>query len=151
MMRRACFAIATLAALAACSGDDAWFGGGEEPPLPGERVSVMLLERELIADPGLADLPISLPPPRQNDSWPQAGGLLPHAMHHLAASDQLSLAWRTSIGAGSAEGGQVLARPVVAEGRVYTVDAEGTIAAFDAASGAEVWRHEADDLDSEEG
>lgn len=150
-MRRACSALVTLAALAACSGDDAWFGGSESPPLPGERVAVMLLERELIADPGLADLPISLPPPRLNDSWPQAGGLPSHAMDHLAASDQLGLAWSASIGAGSADSGQVLARPVVAEGRVYTMDAEGLVTAFDAANGATVWQYDAKDPDSEDG
>ena len=98
MMGRARLALVLLLGLAACSGDDAWFGGAEEPPLPGERISVMLLERELTADPNLADLPIELPPPLQNDSWPQNGGAPNHAMHHLAAADQLNLAWWVDIG-----------------------------------------------------
>jgi outer membrane protein assembly factor BamB len=139
MMGRTGLALIIVLGLAACSGDDAWFGGAEPPPLPGERVSVMLLERELTADPNLADLPIELPPPRQNDSWPQNGGVSNHAMHHLAAADQLDLAWRVDIGAGASDAGQLLARPVVAEGRVFTMDAEGTIRAFDADSGASVW------------
>ncbi|MGH6895655.1 MAG: PQQ-binding-like beta-propeller repeat protein [Geminicoccaceae bacterium] len=138
-MGRTGLALAALLGLAACSGDDAWFGAAEDPPLPGERVSVMLLERELTADPNLADLPIELPPPLRNDSWPQNGGVSTHAMHHLAAADQLDLAWRADIGAGSPDSGQLLARPVVAEGRVFTMDAEGTIRAFDADSGAPVW------------
>jgi outer membrane protein assembly factor BamB len=147
MMGRAGVALGLLLGLAACSGDDAWFGGSEEPPLPGERVSVMLLERDLIADPNLSDLPIELPPPLRNDSWPQNGGVATHAMHHLAAADQLNLAWRADIGAGASDAGQLLARPVVAEGRVFTMDAEGTIRAFDADTGAPVWTFEQESAD----
>ena len=62
----------------------------------------MLLERQLAADPRLADLPIRLPPPVVNPDWPQAGGVPSHAMHHLAANDDLKLAWRVDIGSGTA-------------------------------------------------
>jgi outer membrane protein assembly factor BamB len=123
-----------------------WFGGATETPLPGERISVMLLEREVTADPGLASLPIELPPPQRNADWPQSGGPPTHAFHHLAANDDLRLAWQASIGSGSAGGGQLLARPVVAEGRVFTMDAEGTVSAFDTRSGALAWRYEPQDL-----
>jgi outer membrane protein assembly factor BamB len=119
-----------------------WFGESEGPPLPGERVPVMLLEREVTADPALASLPIRLPPPQRNAAWPQAGGPPGHAFHHLAANDDLRLAWSADVGAGSADHGQILARPVVAEGRVFTMDAEGTISAFDARDGSLTWRHE---------
>ena len=143
-MGRRHFALAALIALAACSSDDTWFGAAEDPPLPGERVSVMLLERELTADPSLADLPIELPPPRRNDAWPQNGGDPSHVMDHLAAGDQLNVAWRAGIGTGSPGEGQLLARPVVAEGRVFTMDAEGMIRAFDADSGEMSWQFEQD-------
>ena len=129
-MRPTRFALAALLGLAACSSDDTWFGASEDPPLPGERVSVMLLEREVNADPSLANLPIQLPPPQLNDAWPQNGGNPTHVMNHLAASDQLSLAWRASIGEGSPGKGQLLARPVVANGRVFTMDGEATIRAL---------------------
>jgi outer membrane protein assembly factor BamB len=146
-MGRRRFALAALIGLAACSSDDTWFGASEDPPLPGERVSVMLLEREVSADPSLADLPIELPPPTVNDAWPQNGGNPTHVMNHLAAGDRLSLAWRTSIGAGSPGEGQLLARPVVADGRVFTMDGEATIRAFDAGSGAALWQLEQNDTD----
>ena len=128
-----------------------WFGGETEVPLPGERVAVMLLERQLTADPQLADLPIRLPPPVVNPDWPQNGGNPSHAMHHLAAGDDLALAWRADIGSGASGDSQLLARPVVAEGRVYTMDAQGLISAFDAASGARVWQHEPEGLDADGG
>jgi outer membrane protein assembly factor BamB len=147
MMGRTGLALVILAGLAACSGDDSWFGAADPPPLPGERISVMLLDRELTADPDLAGLPIELPPPLRNDSWPQNGGVPTHAMHHLAAADQLRLAWRVDIGAGASGEGQLLARPVIAEGRVFTMDAEGTIRAFDADGGAPSWTFTQDEED----
>jgi outer membrane protein assembly factor BamB len=134
--------------LAACSGDS-WFGGNTEVPLPGERVAVMLLERQLTPDPGLADLPIRLPPPVVNPEWPQSGGTPSHAMHHLAANDDLKLAWSVDIGSGSAGDSQLLARPVVAEGRVYTMDDSGLISVFDAKDGKRLWQVEPADLDED--
>ena len=109
----------------------------------------MLLEREVTADPGLASLPIQLPPPERNAAWPQSGGLPGHAFHHLAANDDLQLAWSADIGTGAPGGGQLLARPVVAEGRVFTMDADGTISAFDARTGSLAWRYEPEDLADE--
>ena len=139
-----------LGLLTACSGGN-WFGGGEEGPrLPGERISVMLLERELAADPQLAGLQVSLPRPRQNADWPQAGGAASHAMHHLAAADRLALAWRADVGDAGDGPGQLLARPVVLDGRVYAMDVDGDIAAFDATSGREVWRSPANELDPDD-
>lgn len=142
--------ILPLGLLSACSGSS-WFGGGEsEPPLPGERISVMLLERELTADPQLAGLEVSLPPPQPNGNWPQAGGVATHAMHHLAAADRLALAWRADVGEAGDGPGQLLARPVVLGGRAYAMDVDGTIAAFDVASGREVWRNQPDELDPDD-
>jgi outer membrane protein assembly factor BamB len=146
-MGRSHFALAGLIGLAACSGDDTWFGAAEDPPLPGERVSVMLLERDVSADPTLANLPVQLPPPRLNDTWSQNGGNPTHVMNHLAAGDPLGLAWRASIGEGSPGEGQLLARPVVADGRVFTMDAEATIRGLDAGSGKSLWQLEQDDAD----
>jgi outer membrane protein assembly factor BamB len=136
--------------LAACS-EGSWFGGEAEATLPGKRVPVMLLERQLAADPRLADLPIRLPPPVINPDWPQAGGVATHAMHHLAAKDDLKLAWRADIGSGSAGASQLLAQPVVAGGLVYTMDADGVISAFEVASGARRWQYQPDDVDAEDG
>jgi outer membrane protein assembly factor BamB len=72
-------------------------------------------------------------------------------MHHLAAADQLGLAWRADIGSGSSDDGQLLARPVVAEGRVFTMDAEGTIRAFAADSGARLWESAQGETDGQIG
>ena len=78
-----------------------------------------------------------------NEWWPQAGGYPDHAMGHPGLADGLREAWRVSIGDGSSSTRRLLARPVVAEGRVFTMDTDFEVAAFDEASGREVWRTDA--------
>jgi len=124
-------------ALAACD----WFGETEKPPLPGERISVMLFERDLEPDPRISDLAVRLPQQWENDRWPQAGGEADHAMHHLAVSDQIREVWSTSIGAGGGDEDRLMAPPIVAEGQVYTVDIGYEVTAFSASTGKKVWQN----------
>lgn len=126
------------APLAAC-GSDGWFGRSDPPPLPGKRVSVLQLDRKVEPDPRIADLAVTLPPPTRNAMWPQAGGYPDHAMGHLAVAEPLREAWRVDIGAGSSGDQRILARPVVAEGRVFAMDADSTVSAVEAASGRRLW------------
>jgi outer membrane protein assembly factor BamB len=135
--------------LAGCSGDS-WYGGGEEPPLPGERVSVLLLDRELQADPGVADVAISLPPAERNAAWPQIGGDSDHMMGHLALAAEPKPAWSAEIGAGEIGQSQLLARPVIENGRVFAMDAAGSVSAFDTADGELIWRRSAELLGLDE-
>jgi outer membrane protein assembly factor BamB len=150
MMSARPFLLLALLLLAACSGNS-WFGGPDKTPLPGKRIPVMLLERQLAPDPRLADLPIRLPPPVVNPDWPQAGGVASHAMHHLAAGDNLKLAWRADIGSGAAGAAELLAQPVVAQGLVYTMDAEGVISAFDVRDGQRRWQYEPEGIHADSG
>jgi outer membrane protein assembly factor BamB len=137
-----------LLGLAACSG---WFGGDNEKPLPGERISVMTFERALEPDPGLADLAVRLPKPLVNADWPQAGGMPNHAMHHLSAKGPLVKQWSVDIGDGSDSETQLLVQPVIADGRVYTLDVEAELRAWDAATGKRLWTRELKPEDDNEG
>jgi hypothetical protein len=47
----------------------------KKPPLPGERIAVMVNERDLEADPRVADLRVMLPRPYVNAAWPESGGV----------------------------------------------------------------------------
>ncbi|WP_246484308.1 PQQ-binding-like beta-propeller repeat protein [Marivibrio halodurans] len=143
---RAAAALAALLALGACS----WFGDEEAPPLPGDRISVMLSESDVEPDPRLSDLAVKLPPPYLNESWPQAGGFADHAMHHLMASDDLAEAWDVSIGSGSAGDQRVLSSPVAANGRLFTMDRDFEIRAFDAESGQRLWTFDAEVPDEDD-
>ncbi|MEX2455540.1 MAG: PQQ-binding-like beta-propeller repeat protein [Rhodospirillaceae bacterium] len=120
-------------------GAGSWFGSSGDKPLPGERIEVLMSDAALKADPRLEDMEVSLPRPEANEDWPQAGGMPNHAMHHLAATGDLSRLWRSSIGDGSGSEAQLLAQPVVADGRVYTMDISAEVRAFDAETGSRLW------------
>ena len=131
------------AALGACGLSDQWFGYHEAPPLPGQRLSVLAMQSTIEPDPRIADLNVHLPKPYVNESWPQAGGYPDHAMHHLAGGEQLTPFWRADIGEGSGDDGRILSTPVVANGRVFTIDSVAKISAFDATSGNRLWHIDA--------
>lgn len=128
-----------LAALAGCS--NGWFGAAEEPPLPGERVPVLLYDGELAPDPAVAGRSIELPPPYRNTNWSQASGGPLHALGHLEGPTVLkSPAWTVDIGSGAGWYRPLLSAPVISGGRIYTMDAAFEVTAFDAAKGKRLWR-----------
>ena len=116
-----------------------WFGESKQP-LPGERISVLSLDRQLEPDPDLAKTAITLPPPLVNADWPEAGGYPNHAMQHLALPDSLTQVWRTNIGEGASRYTRVLSQPVVAKGRIYAMDGGVQVTALDTATGNRVWQ-----------
>lgn len=145
-----CGLLAMLAlGLGACGSD--WFGSSKKKPLPGERIEVLTRDVSVKADPRLDDLDVRIPRPDENADWPQSGGTPNHAMHHLAAPGPLARLWRSNIGEGSDSEGQLLSQPVVASGRVFTIDINAEVRAFDAESGSRVWRVELDRDDRHEG
>lgn len=133
-------ALSLLAVLLAVAGCDRWLGGKVEKPLKGERISVLALDQRLEPDPRLADLAVRLPRPQTNADWPQAGGTANNAMQHLSAKGPLAPLWRADIGEGSGGNTQLLAQPVIAGGRVFTMDSAAGVRAYDAATGSLVWR-----------
>jgi outer membrane protein assembly factor BamB len=136
MSRRLLWVVIASLGLSACS---SWMGEKEAPPLPGKRISVLSGERSLAPELSGDQALIKLPPPEPNDDWPQAGGYSNHAMHHMEINDQLQRVWRSSIGEGSSKRAKLLAQPIVAEGRIFTLDSSAEIRAFDAATGAKIW------------
>src|SRR5437763_17053856 len=82
--------------------------GGRKQILPGERISVLSLDRQLEPDPDVTKIPITLPPPVVNAEWPEPGGYPNHAMQHLALPDGLTQAWVSSIGDGASRYTRVL-------------------------------------------
>ncbi|HUC09620.1 MAG TPA: PQQ-binding-like beta-propeller repeat protein [Stellaceae bacterium] len=136
-MRRSAV-VAILLVCVAASGCNPF--ASKKQPLPGERISVLSLDRQLKPDPALASTPISLPRPVVNRDWPQPGGFPNHAMQHLALPSTLHVAWKTSVGEGSSRYTQVLAQPVVVAGRVYAMDGGSEVSAYDAANGQQIWQ-----------
>lgn len=136
-MRALALVLAATIGLAACGGGDSWFGGKEKPPLPGKRISV--LSREKALETEATGGTILLPPPEANDDWPQAGGYSNHAMHHMEVGDVLSRAWTTDIGRGGGKRAKLLAQPVIADGKAFTLDADTMVSAIDIRTGRKVW------------
>lgn len=125
--------------LSGCSSLSGMFADDKEPPLPGERISILQLQKELSPDAALANTPLGLPEVWANDSWPQTGGYPTHAMGQVALGDKLKKAWSVSIGEGGDERDPLTAPPVVAESRVYTLDAAAHVSAFSLSDGKKIW------------
>ncbi len=129
-------ALTSALVLIGCGG---WFGE-EEVPLPGERISVLAAETKLKPDPGSEQRTIQLPRPTPNPEWPQNGGYPDHIMHHIAIGQVPQEDWRVGIGKGSSRRQRLISPPIVAAGRVFTMDANGQVSAFDAGNGSRLWR-----------
>lgn len=136
--------------LGGCSLADDWFGSPEAPPLPGERVDVLTQFGGLQPDPEAASLPVNLPPPETLD-WPQAGGNTAHDAGHRTLDGTLSVAWQGDIGQGNEDDARLLAQPVVADGRIFTLDSVSVVTAFDAGSGQRLWRVDLAPEDEDDG
>jgi outer membrane protein assembly factor BamB len=136
-MKRIIIALTAVSLLAGCG---IFRGsGGPTTPTVGERIPVLASEGDVEVDPALAGIPVSVPAPFVNSSWAQPGGNAAKSMGHVALPDSISQAWSVSIGQGTSARARLAAEPVVADGRVYTIDTRATVRAFDAGSGAEIW------------
>jgi len=140
---RLAVAAALASTLAACGLTDYfgdYFGNSPPPPLPGERIPVLLLRADLEPDTRLADVDVRLPAPQVNQDWPQAGGYPDHAMHHLASGEALNVKWDVTVGTGSSTGTRMTAQPIVVAGRMYTLDVTSRVTALDANTGKQLWQ-----------
>lgn len=132
-------AVLSAAALSGCG----VFGGKEGPKTPtvGERVPVLSrVETGANPDPELASVAVVVPPQQANTDWSQAGGTANKAYGHLALGAAPARLWTASI-AGSTTRQRLAASPVVGGGKLFVMDTEGLVSAFDANTGARVWTH----------
>ncbi|MFN3475374.1 MAG: PQQ-binding-like beta-propeller repeat protein, partial [Blastomonas sp.] len=116
-------------------------GGKDKPTTPtvGNRTSILTrAESGAEVDKDLAGVSVILPAAVANPNWNQPGGSATKAIGHVTIGDTLSRAWSARI-AGSSLRVRLAAAPVVYGGRLYAVDTNGMVHAFDAASGAKVW------------
>lgn len=125
--------------LAGCAGGGL-FKKKTKTTVLGERVAVLVNEVDIDIDPATAALPMSLPAAEANNSWGQSGGNARKSVGHVALGNALGVAWTSSIGAGSDRKARLGGGPVVADGRVYTIDTNGSVRAFDERNGGQVWQ-----------
>jgi outer membrane protein assembly factor BamB len=138
-VRQLRFGIIVAAAIAA--GGCGIFGHKKpSTPVLGQRIAVLATESDVSVDPATAALPMSLPAPVVNPAWSQSGGNASKAMGHVALGASLAQAWEVSIGQGTSLAARLAAAPIVADGRIYTIDTLATVRAFDAQTGSPLWR-----------
>ncbi|MDE2333281.1 MAG: PQQ-binding-like beta-propeller repeat protein [Rhodospirillales bacterium] len=124
-------------ALAGCGLTDYWFGSNK-PPIPGKRLPVLTEQHGLVAD---ADAPpVALPAVTDAAAWPQPGNTPAHAGGNMALAAHPGLAWQANIGAGTGYRQRITATPVVADGRVFTMDADAVVHGFSTKDGSLLWR-----------
>ena len=139
------------AVLPGCETVDEVFGSAGEKRLPGERVSVLSVERGVRADSAAAEIPVRLSEPYVNRQWTQAGGSPAHAMYHLALGQAPRRAWSSDVGDGASSDRRILAQPLVVDGTIYSMDAVSVVTAYDAERGRTLWRQDLEPEDEDSG
>ena len=138
-MMRTTTSLTLLAVAALLSGCGILKKSTKSTPTVGDRVPVLVTEIDIEADPEVAALPMILPAATVNADWAQSGGNAPKLLEHVALATSVGQAWAVSIGQGSTRSRRLGGGPVIAGGKVFTIDTAGTVRAFDATSGAAVW------------
>lgn len=128
-----------VAALMALAGCGIFKGKGPRgTPTVGNRVAILVTENSIERDATIADVQVLLPAPAANASWTQPGGNAAKSMGQLALGATPARLWTAAIDGGS-DRGRLAAAPVVADGKLFVVDAQGQLHAFAADTGAALW------------
>lgn len=118
-------------------------GGNKVVATKGERIPLVAFNQQVAVSDTLRGVGFLLPDPLPVDAWPQPSGTPNAWTDNVAAAGGFQVAWRSNIGEESEKGRHITATPVVAEGKIFTMDAEARVSAFDAVSGRELWRVDA--------
>ncbi len=126
---------AALALVTACS--------EPEVILDGERLAVRdaldgTSAQEARAAVVARSVPISLPPVSANADWTHRGGNAAHRLAHPALQAPQGVIFSTSIGQGNDRKHRIAADPVVAGGRIFTLDSRARVQAT-GTNGAVLW------------
>jgi len=128
----------TILILSACS----LFSGEEEtPPLPGERISILQYQQDLTPLSLAEDINISLSLAKPNPAWAQTARNAQNLMGNVESADlsQLQEIWKSDIGKGGSDRLPLIAKPIVADGKVFTLDIKSNLRAFHDQTGKLIW------------
>jgi len=119
--------LATLALLSACD---------REERLAGDREAIRENQEAVAsADQVVA---LKLPAPQNVASWTHKNGDATHRVRHLALSQNLTRIWGQSIGSGNKKRLRITSDPIIADGRIFTLDSNAGVRAF-STGGAALW------------
>lgn len=89
-------------------------------------------------DPILRDVAFAMPPQVNHSAWTHRGGAPTHWVAHPALGSGLTRVWSAPIGDGDSRRFKITADPVVAGGRVFTIDSQSQVMAH-STGGASLW------------
>lgn len=130
-------ALAALLALGACN----TFKGPKKTPTMGDRVAILVSENGAEVDKTIADVQVLLPPPATNANWAQSGGDSAKSMGHLTLGANPTRLWTARIRGGTPKL-RLGAAPVIADQKLFVVDVNATVTAFEAETGRKLWTAE---------
>ncbi len=120
------------------------FGGDDDDPKTptlGNRIPILSrIDAGTKVDPSIANVAVVLPTAAPNTAWSQSGGNASNSMGHLSFASSPSRAWTAQI-AGSSNKRRLAASPVVGDGKLFAVDTNASVHAYDAQSGAKLWSY----------
>ena len=127
---------ATIAlALTGCARGDR----GPKTPVHGERASILGASSVVQVDETLSQTPVIVPDPVANADWPQSGGGASKSIGPVALGDGTTLVWSANISGGSNRA-KLASAPVIAGGKLFVIDTEAVVHAFDARTGSRLWQ-----------
>ncbi|UKK85905.1 PQQ-binding-like beta-propeller repeat protein [Sphingopyxis sp. BSN-002] len=112
--------------------------GGPKTPTVGQRVSILSNDNSVKVDDATAAIAVVLPEPQVNADWAQSGGNASKSIGHPALAAARSKIWEASV-TGSTNKQRLASSPVVAGGKLFVVDTDAVVTAFDANSGSKLW------------
>lgn len=112
--------------------------------LPGERLGVREVLQETQSTPTEAltnsTIPANVPAATNNASWAQSHVSPSARTTNAALAANLTPLWSTSIGQGDKRRARIITDPVVADGRIFTIDSAGRVSAT-STSGQALWSY----------
>jgi outer membrane protein assembly factor BamB len=105
----------------------------------GERIPLIAFNQKLEVSEALRGQSFYLPDPQPVTGWPQPFGTPDVWIENVAAAKDFRVAWKHGIGESSNRERHLTSPPVGADGKIFVMDAEAHVSAYDASSGARLW------------
>jgi outer membrane protein assembly factor BamB len=115
----------------------------KEQILPGERLDLRPMTEQEAAEAAAQAVPkavtqLSAPAMQNYSQWTHKNGDAAHSISHPALGASLTRIWAQNIGSGNSKKNRLTSDPIIAGGRIYTLDASGQVRGFSTA-GAPLW------------
>ena len=108
-------------------------------PVTGQRASILGTAEVVSADETLAATPVLVPDAVENADWPQSGGNAAKSIGGVALGEGTTQVWSAQIAGGSPRA-KLAAAPIIAGGKLYAIDSQAVVWAFDAKTGKRLWQ-----------